>query len=474
MSRTSLSRRHLLGALGGLGASGILPARLRPFLPAGALPSASAADPPRRLLVVFHPMGYLEQSFWPTKTPDGADFTLGETMTPLADLKKKLIFLDGLLMYGASWYFPDDDNEHGSGAALCFTGSRKAGFATGPSIEQPIASAIMAKNPGIPYRSLAVGVRAPAPDGHTNVFVADGGKPVNADNSPKAVFDRLFKTFTPPAPGTAPKPADTSAAMRLQLQKQSILDLVKGDLGRICGKAGAQEKERCDAHLEAVRQIEKRLAGAAGAGGAAPPTPTGCTKPTLGATGSLLGDIQAQMDLVAAAFTCDLTRVATLQLGHCDGGLDILGLNHHDVTHKTGDTKGAAELVASHKKIDRWFADRWAYLLKKLDSVQEANGTLLDNTLVLFGSDTTTSSSYGWGAHTHWRFPYWLAGGGNFAFKTGRHLVFDHPTHGDRDQKDAKLWQAHNRLLVSVARAFGVDVSTFGNLDPGTGPLPML
>jgi hypothetical protein len=459
MTPKTLSRRSALGTLAGLGASRLVP--VSPFVPV----SARAADvgPPKRLLLVFHPMGYLEQSFWPTRTPDG-DFSLGETQTALADWKNKLIYLDGLIMYGASWYFPDDDNEHGSGAATCFTGSKKQGFATGPSIDQPIADHIMKNNPGLPYRALNLGVRAPSPSGHTNVFVQDGKKPVIGDNNPKAVFDRLFKNFTPGMPVV-----DTAGLERLRAQKQSVIDLVRGDLDRVCARIGAQEKDRCDAHLDAVRAIEKRLDGRVAAG-----TPAACTKPTLGSTGELVAHIRAQMDLVAAAFTCDLTRVATLQLGHCDGGLSFLGLNQHDVTHKTGDTKGGAEWVTRHKMMDRWFAGHWAYLFKKLDSIKDSQGTLLDNTLVLFGSDTTTSSSYSWGAHAHWRFPYWLAGGGNFAFKTGRYLKFDHPTRGDRNVSDAKMWQAHNRLLVSVARAFGLGVDTFGNLDPGTGPLPQL
>jgi hypothetical protein len=449
MRYAGFSRRHLLGTLGAAGA-----ARMLPFLPAGA----RAAEPPKRLLLVFSPMGYYDPSFWPTRRSD-TDFTLGETMTALADYQKKLIYPDGLLMYGAEWYFPDDDNEHASGAAMCFTGSKKAGFADGPSIEQPIADAIMAKNPALPYRTLALGVRAPSPSGHTAVFMGAGKKPVNADNSPRAVFDRLFKNFTPGQPTV-----DAGALMRRRQQKQSVLDLVKGDLGRLCTRVGADEKDKCDAHADAVRSIEKRLDLALQQSA----TPTGCTKPTLGATGSLQGDIDVQMDLITSAFTCDLTRVATLQLGFCDGGLDILGLNQHDVTHKVGDTNQAPMWVESHKRIDRWFADRWAYLFKKMDAVREPIGTLLDNTLIVFSSDTTTRK----GAHEHTRFPYWMAGGNNFAFRTGRHLVYSNP--GTTGTKNAKLWQASNRLFVSIGRAFGLDINTFGSMDPATGPLPML
>jgi hypothetical protein len=449
------SRRQALASLG---------AGLLPFVPVAA--RAANVMAPQRLLVVFSPMGYLEDTFWPTRTPDGG-FTLGPTMSALAELKSKLIYLDGLILYGASWYFPDDDNEHGSGMAMAFTGSKKMNYATGPSVDQVVAQGIAAQA-RTPYKSLALGVNSPSPGGHTSCFFSASQQPMNAQKSPKAVFDSIFAGLQPPST-TGPTPADDAAFQRRRMQKQSVIDMVRADLNRICARVGAEEADKCQAHLDALRAVEQRLQATR------PVAATGCTKPAAPAAGDLASTIHAQMDLIASAFSCDLTRVATLQLGFCDGGLDMIpGINHHSTTHAVGDTKGAPGPIADHQKIDRWFADRWAYLLKRLDGIKEANGSLLDNTLILFGSDTTTSTSYAFGAHQHWRFPFWLAGGGNFAFKTGRLLTFDHPTHTDRNPPDAKLWTPHNRLLVSICRAFGLDVSTFGNMDPGTGPLAQL
>jgi len=428
-------------------------ASLFPFLPVGARAQSAAA--PSRLLVVFSPMGYLESGFFPTGSV--ADFQLGETMTALEQYKSQLIYLDGMSVHGAQWYFPDDDNEHGSGMAMAFTASSKQGYASGPSFEQLIADKLYADHP-TQFRSIGLGVNAPEPSGHTSCFFSAAQQPVNAQNSPTAAFDALFKNLPTDMPG------DDQALVRLRAQKQSVIDLVRGELNDVCGRIGAQEKDKCEAHLSALRQLETRLAG----GGV-----TECTKPAPPAGDDLVQRIESQMDIITSAFTCDLTRVATLQLGFCDGGLDMIpGLNHHDITHATGDTKLAPDVVDKHKQIDRWFADRWAYLLEKLSAVQDVNGSLLDNTLIVFGSDTTTGTSKEIGAHQLSRFPFWLAGGKNFAFPTGRYLKYAHPADDSKDNVAA--WQANSRLFVSILQKFGIQQDKFGNMDPGSGTLAML
>ncbi|MES1172029.1 MAG: DUF1552 domain-containing protein, partial [Bacteroidota bacterium] len=373
-SRGMLSRRKLLGSLVGAGAA----ARLLPFLPAGAFAQTAAA--PKRLLCVFHPMGWLENDFFPRRTSD-TEFTLGPSVAALNDLKSKLIFMDGLMLYGNRYFFTSsDDNEHGKGMAMAFTGSTKHVYADGPSIDAAVADALVAQGITTPYKSLALGVNVPAAGAHTMCFFSAAQRPINPQNSPQAVFDTIFKNVM----ASGAPPVDATAANRVRRQKQSVIDLVRGDLMRVCARVGTSEKEKCDAHLQAVRDIENRLAPA---GPAAPPV-VGCTKPAVPTAGNLIATVQQQMDMVTAAFSCDLTRVATLQLGFADGGLkQIDGLDHHSVTHAVGDTMQSPVAIANHQQIDRWHADRFSYLLRKLDSVKEGNGTLLDNTLVLFASD---------------------------------------------------------------------------------------
>ncbi|MDX2024120.1 MAG: DUF1552 domain-containing protein [Deltaproteobacteria bacterium] len=455
MYLNGISRRKFVAALGAAGAA----SRLAPFLPH----AVRAEGAPKRLLVVFSPMGYLENSFWPTV--NGSDFTLGETMSVLQPYKSKLLYPDGLMVYGAQWFFKNDDNEHASGQSMVFTGSKKDGFSTGPSVDHAVADFVYAQTK-TKFRHLALGVNAPSPVPHNACFFSKAQTPVNAQNSPASAFDMVFKDWTPPSAGT---PIDTTAIDRARKQSQSVIDFVKGDLDRLKGVAGKDDQEKVAAHLDGIRMLEARLSQSGGGSpGAA------CTKPNAPSGAGLSGQVEAQMDVITAAFACDLTRVASLQLGFCDGGLEeIPGLNHHDVTHAVGDTKGAQTVLDNHKKIDRWYADRWLHLLTKMDSIKEGNGTLLDNTLILFGSDTTTGQSLELSPHLHWRFPLWLAGGSNFAFKTGRTIKLPQPR-GMGSPAQSAQWVVHNRLLTSICRAFGMDVDTFGTNDPGKGPLTQL
>lgn len=427
------SRRRLLASIGGAA----LASRLAPFIPASV---RAAGASPRRMLVVFHPMGYLERTFWPQSS--GGSWTLGETMSALAPWKDKLIYPDGLEIAGAG---ASDDNEHGKGMNMVFTGSRKQGLSTGPSVEQAVANHLYAQTK-TRFRALGLGVNGRDGHPHNTCFFTAAQVAVKPDNDPNSVFSTVFKDFTDGG-GT-----DPSLALRAERQKKSVIDFVKGDLDRVCQKAGTEDRKKCEAHLDGVRMLEVAL-------GNEQTAPATCTKPAAPGSGDLVGTYSRQVDMLAAALACDLTRVVTLQMAYSDGGLDMIpGINHHNTTHAVGDTGGAPGPISDHQKIDRWFADRWVYLLKKLSSYQESDGTLLDNTLVLVGSDTTTRG----GAHSLSRFTYWMAGGGNFAFKTGRHVQVA-PAPGK--------YTPNHRLFVSICNAFGMNVSKFGNLDNGSGPL---
>jgi len=154
-------------------AGGAAAASLMPFLPVAA--RAQATGMPKRLLVVFSPMGYLESGFFPSGSEN--DFQLGETMAALEPHKQSLVYLDGMSLYGGQWFFPDDDNEHGSGMATTFTGSKKEDYATGPSFEQVVADKLYAEHK-TPFRAIGLGVNAPNLSGHTSCFFTASQQPV--------------------------------------------------------------------------------------------------------------------------------------------------------------------------------------------------------------------------------------------------------------------------------------------------------
>lgn len=453
MNHARFSRRNLIAATVGAAAA----SRLTPWMPITARAAEAAA--PKRLLVVFTPMGFLESTFWPKMAGD--DIVQSPTMAALDPYKKKLTYLDGLGMWGGSGDFPDDDNEHGSGMCCAFTGGKvQNALSNSPSIDQVVANTLAAAKVGTRFKSLALGVNSGAGGKHRSCFFSASQQPVTPQTSPQQAFDYIFKDVK-----IGPsEPVDTTAFDRIKKQKQKVLDAVRGDLDKVCKRIGSAEKEKCGAHAAGIEALIANLdkLGPITVG-------QGCYKPAVVGTSDLVATVHAQMDIAAAALSCDLTRVATLQLGHADGGLSMIpGIDHHNTTHAVGGD-AAGQAVEDHKKIDAWMAARIAYLLGRLDSVSEGSGTMLDNTLVLFGSDTTTAINLKQGPHRHFRFPYFLAGGANLGLKTGRVISYTNP-----NSTDVRKWTPHTRLLVSIARMFGANVDTFGGWDTGSGPLAQL
>ncbi|MEM6293470.1 MAG: DUF1552 domain-containing protein, partial [Myxococcota bacterium] len=420
---TLITRRNLARMLGGSAAA----AALTPFVPRSTYAGGSTS--PKRLLVIFHGLGYLESSFWPTAGPSGTetDFTLGETQSVLEPYRDQLIYPDGLVLWGAPYYFPDDDNEHASGGSMCFSGSLKDGFATGASFEQPIADHFF-KTQGGSFRHVGLGVNGVATEHHSCFFYGDQ-QPVVPINGPAAAFDNLFA-------GLDVGDLDVEALQRLRDQRRSVIDVVRDDLNVVQSRVGTVERDILEQHLEHLRALEERVTD----------FQVECTMPDApGKTPDDAAAIDAQSDLVASAFACGLTNVMTLQLGHVDGNISMIeGLNAHGTTHAVGETDGAPDVLADHRAIDRWWADRWLHLLDRLASIQEVDGSLLDNTLIVWGTDTTTGTSYSTGPHRHWRMPYFMAGGGNWAFPTGRYLQIPHPDGVNQEQ--FAQWQTNHRL----------------------------
>jgi hypothetical protein len=169
--------------------------------------------------------------------------------------------------------------------------------------------------------------------------------------------------------------------------------------------------------------------------------------------------VDSQIELIAASLACDLTRVASFQytLGENDNvGYPWLGINdgHHNLTHAADSDAQSWEQVA---QIREWYAEKFAQLLDRLEQITEGDGTLLDNTMVVWASELGIGNT-----HSFKSTPFVVAGGAGGQIETGRYLEFDEAIE-------------HNRLLVSMCQAMGLsDVETFGDTDLGSGPLPGL
>jgi hypothetical protein len=465
-SPLSLSRRQLLSSLG----LGVAASPLLPLLNA----TGQESTRPTRLLLLFTPDGAAALD-WGTAldwTPQGSetDFTLHPMHQPFAAHQSKVIIPHGLTMSanGAG-------EAHAFGMAGIWTGAtlngpsgdadfdggngNRTGWGSGASIDQIVAGASGSGTPysvapddpsqETAYRTVELGVQSGDPTSVNRNIYAGENSPIHPETNPRAAFDRLFANVVP-SDEQSDEPMEDPAVTAARAEQQMIVDLLQDDLDRLRQRVGTQEYQKIDAHLEGLLALEQRLNTTV-----VNTTPTvGCTIPDRPPDGGGWGDdfqaeIPNMIDVVTHALACDVTRVASLQISHGFSNITHTWLGH-DTAHHTmshDETDRRAELEA----IDTWYAEHFNYLLDKLDSVDEGDGTLLDNTLVVWGRELGTT------AHRMENVPLVLAGGGAFGVNPGRFLDYSE--------------EAHAKLLVSIAQKMGLDINSVGNIDPDSGPL---
>lgn len=393
---------------------------------------ARAVPHPKRLVVFFSPNGTIDGAWRPTGGE--TDFTLSEILEPLAPHRADLLILAGV--DAESSYHGPGDNAHWNGMGHLLTGTELVdlggGVFTGGgiSVDQLLAQKI---GGATRLASLELAVEESPSTVSSRLAYRGAAQPVPPESDPQRVFSRLFGTLPPD----------------LQAKRKSVLDAVTADLGALQAQLGSDDQRKLEAHLDAVRDVEKRLSITA--------APT-CGAITLSRLD--LDDLPAvgkeQMDLLVLALACDLTRVVTLQWSQAVSMTRMIWLGitdpHHTLSHyPTFDQAAQAKLV----QINRWYATQFAYLLEALKSVPEGDGTLLDHSAVLWCNELSEGST-----HARRGVPYVLAGSAGGYFKTGRYLDF---TGGSRP------W--HSDLLVSLCQSMDVDVSTFGNPAYCHGPM---
>ena len=402
---------------------------------------------PKRLIVMFSANGTIHENWAPTGTE--TDFQLSTILSPLADFKDKLLILDGVDMASTA-SGPGDGHQKGMGHMLTATdlmpgpfegggNSGTAGWAGGISIDQKIAQHL-----GV--ESLDLGVQVNGKNVWTRMSYDGADKPRDPRVDPYGVDDDIFGNLT----------ADPAELAKQRALRKSAIDFVKDDIAKLEARMPAADKPKLEAHLDAVRSVEKKLDPKGQLGGYCAPVTLGDKiDPTAAKNYPMVGELM--MDLLVMAMACDTTRVAGLQWSKSVSGvlMDWLGVDvgHHELSHK-GDSDSDA--ISKITKINTWYAKQLAYLLGKLDAIPEGEGTLLDNTVVLWCNELGRGNS-----HTRKKIPWVLAGSAGGHFKTGRYLQFEDGT-------------PHNKLHVSLQNAFGIDSDSFGNTQFGTGPLPGL
>ncbi len=457
MNPLRFTRRNLLrGALAATASIPLLDARR----------AVGQSDAPTRFVVFFAPNGTRSSHFWPTGSE--TSYQLPLITTPLEPFKNKLTFLKGIrlndsLQNGALGGTLGSEHARGTGGALTARplnsgtqfksfGNTTSGWGSGQSLDQFLAERLA---PPTTFPSLQLGVHVRDTEVRARISYKTSNQPIPPREDPRDVFTALFSGM-PSTPGT-PDPA----LERLWAQRKSVFDLTNAETTRLLGIVGAEDKEKLQAHLDSMREIEDRMIGLTGAG---PTTTEGCAAPTmqdvdLAVDNQYVECGRLQMDLAAAALACDQTRILTLQWSYSESEhlfqfLDITG-NHHAISH---DFSLSGTNFDAYNRIQTWYQEQLAYFLTKLDSYQEGDRTLLDNTVLLFATEIGESKD-----HDLTLMPYFLAGGAGGKIKAGRFIDYGNTK---RD---------NNQLLVSIAHAMVADdVTSFGHESGATGPLPNL
>ena len=429
-TRKSLSRRTLLR---GVGATLSLP-----FLDA-MVPAAAAASrtvkPAKRLSYVFIPMG-CDQSRWMPGSKDTLD-KLSPILKSLDSVKQHCTVVSNLELEPA---YP---GTHATSNASFLSAARvkhteSSDYYNGTTADQIAAKAI-GQQTQLPSLELAMDlmqVVGQCDNGfacvyQNNLSWSSPTTPLPAEAHPRLVFEQLF--------GDGGSKADRQAALQ---RRASLLDFVKDDMNRLARQLGPQDRDRVNHYLDSIREVERRIEKAAAA--VAENELPDLSRPT-GVPASYAEHARLMFDLQLLAMQGDVTRVITFQLARETSNRTYpeIGVSdpHHPLSHHGNDPAKIERL----SKINAFHVSLFAEYIAKLAATKEGDSTLLDNSLLLYGSGMGNPN-----VHDHTNLPIIVAGGANAGVKGNRHL---------RYEKTVPLANLHLTLLDKA----GVKLEKFGD-----------
>lgn len=438
-----ITRRTVLR---GLGTAVALPT-LEAMLPTTALAMSPAASPVR-LAYIFVPNGMSMEHWRPIA--DGKLGELPELLRPLKGVQGKMNVLSGLAQKHAEAN-GDGPGDHARSAAAWLTGVqpyKTAGsdIRVGISADQLAAQAMGTQTK---FASLEIGCERGGLAGNCDsgyscayssaISWRTESTPVAKEVNPRLVFERLF--------GSSDS-SDNAASRAIRArQNASILDFVMEDSAALRNRLGAKDARKLDEYLVGVREIEQRLVKFERDNKVA-----GTVAPS-GVPSDFGEHIRLMGDMMILAFQADLTRVSTFMFANegSNRSYPMVGVNegHHEISHHGRD----AHKLEMKRQIDLFHMQQLAYILQKMDSIQEGTGTLLDNSLLVFGAGISDGDR-----HNHDDLPILLAGSAGKSIATGRHLKY------------APQTPMSNLFLAMFDRA-GIRIDKFGD---STGKLTPL
>ncbi len=439
ITKKSLARRTLLR---GLGTSIALPF-LDAMVPALAAPIDKTLKPPVRLGFVYVPNGIMDLKNEWTPKKKGTDFEFAPIMKALEPFRKRLLILSGLAQLQGR---PGSDGagDHARASATFLTGARPVktegmGIRAGISADQ-IAARQFGKH--TPLASLEVGIEDPSMAGgcdsgyscaYTNtVSWRTETTPNPMEDNPRRLFERLF--------GDSDSNDPKERLVRLS-ERRSILDFVGKSLARLQSNIGESDRHKLEEYTDAIRDLERRIENTK----TLSTTHVPIIERPRGVPDHFEEHAKLMVDLQLLAFQTDMTRVCTFMMGR-EGtwrSYPEIGVpeSHHLVTHHQNDP----DYISKTIKIDKHHIKIFAYMLEKMGSTLDGEGTLLDHSMILYGSALADGNQ-----HTHHDLPLVLAGGGAGRLRGGRHLSYPRET-------------PMNNLLLTILETAGVSIDHLGD-----------
>jgi len=433
ITKTALPRRTFLRGVGTMLTLPLLDA----MIPAITALADTPADPARlrRLGFVFMPMGS-DITRWTPPDPQNLD-RLSPSLSSLEKVKEHVTVLSNLELLNA---YPGTHSSSNSAflSAAKAKHTESTDYYLGTTVDQ-IAAQQIGRDSQLPSLELAMDLLATTgqcDNGFACVYQnclswSSPTTPLPAEAHPRIVFERLF--------GEGGSPDERRAALQ---KRASLLDAVSEDFARLKRQLGPADRARVSGYMESVREVERRIQKAEA--DAKQNTLPDLDRP-IGVPAAYADHARLMFDLQVLAMQADITRVTTFQLARETSNRTYPEIGvpdpHHPLTHHGNDP----EKIARMAKINQFHVSLFAYFLERLKATREGDGSLLDHSLLLYGSGMGNPN-----VHDHRNLPIIVAGGAAGRMKGGRHIRYDQPM---------PLANLHLTLLDKV----GVRLDRFGD-----------